>query len=96
MDIKAFLSDRIKSVGASQTMAIEGKAKSMKKSGLDVVSFGAGEPDFDTPDFIKQSAKDALDKGMTKYAPVPGTPELREAICEKLKRDNRHGPLPAG
>ncbi len=88
METKSFLTDRISAVGASQTMAITSKAKAMKKEGLDVASFGAGEPDFDTPDFIKQAAKDALDKGLTKYAPVAGTPDLREAICDKLKKDN--------
>ncbi len=88
MDVKSFLSDRINAVGASQTMAITSKAKAMKREGQDVVSFGAGEPDFDTPDFIKKAAKDALDKGLTKYAPVAGTPDLRQAICDKLKKDN--------
>lgn len=88
MDLKSYLTNRINSVGASTTLAIEAKAKTMKAQGLDVVSFGAGEPDFDTPDFIKKAAKDALDKGQTKYAPVAGNPDLREAICQKLKKDN--------
>jgi aspartate aminotransferase len=60
----------------------------MKKAGVDVVGFGAGEPDFDTPAFIKESAKAALDKGQTKYTPTPCLPELRQAIAEKFNRDN--------
>ena len=60
----------------------------MKKKGIDVVGFGAGEPDFDTPEYIRNAAKAALDKGMTRYTPSSGTLELRTAICEKLKRDN--------
>ncbi|WP_369018417.1 pyridoxal phosphate-dependent aminotransferase [Thermatribacter velox] len=60
----------------------------MKKSGLDVISFSAGEPDFDTPLPIKEAAKRAIDQGFTKYTPTSGIPELKEAICEKLKREN--------
>jgi len=69
-------------------MAVTAKAKALKQQGVDVVSFGAGEPDFDTPDFLKQAAKDALDQGLTKYTPATGMPGLRAAIAEKFKRDN--------
>ena len=64
------------------------RAKEMKAQGLDVLGFAAGEPDFDTPDFIKEAAIDALKKGQTKYTPAAGTPELRKAIAEKLKNEN--------
>lgn len=82
------ISDRAKNISPSLTLAITAKAKAMKAQGLDVVSFGAGEPDFNTPDYIIEAAKVALDKGMTKYTPVAGTIELRKAICDKLARDN--------
>lgn len=81
------ISDRAKNISPSLTLAITAKAKAMKAQGLDVVSFGAGEPDFNTPDYIIEAAKIALDKGMTKYTPVAGTQQLREAICDKFKRD---------
>ena len=73
----------------SLTLAINAKANSLKAQGLDVVAFGAGEPDFDTPDFIKEAAIEALHKGLTRYTPASGTQDLKEAVCEKLKRDNR-------
>ncbi|RKY04752.1 aspartate aminotransferase, partial [Candidatus Poribacteria bacterium] len=60
----------------------------MRKEGIDVISFGAGEPDFDTPQHIKQAAIEAINSGFTKYTPASGTPELKEAIAEKLKREN--------
>lgn len=82
------ISDRAKNIAPSLTLAITAKAKAMKAQGLDVVSFGAGEPDFNTPDYIIEAAKVALDKGMTKYTPVAGTVQLRQAICDKLARDN--------
>lgn len=72
----------------SLTLAINAKANSLKAQGLDVVAFGAGEPDFDTPDFIKEAAIEALHKGLTRYTPASGTQDLKEAVCEKLKRDN--------
>jgi aspartate aminotransferase len=81
------IAQRIQAVPASLTLAITAKAKAMKAKGIDVVGFGAGEPDFDTPDPIKQAAKDALDAGMTKYTPAGGTPELKRAVCHKMKRD---------
>ena len=70
------------------TLAITSKAKAMKAEGIDVVGFGAGEPDFDTPEHIKAVAKKALDNGYTKYTPVPGTPELKDAVIAKFRRDN--------
>src|SRR5882762_3475144 len=82
------LADRVKVVADSITLAVSAKANAMKKAGIDVVLFGAGEPDFDTPSFIKDAAKAALDKGMTKYTPTPCFPELRSAIAEKFNREN--------
>ena len=72
----------------SATLAISAKAAAMRKEGIDVISFGAGEPDFDTPQHIKQAAIEAINSGFTKYTPASGTPELKEAIAEKLKREN--------
>ena len=76
------------SLSPSLTLAIDAKAKAMKAAGEDVVGFGAGEPDFDTPQHIKDAAARALAAGFTKYTPVSGIPELREAIAEKFKREN--------
>jgi len=70
------------------TLAITARAKSMRADGVDIVNFAAGEPDFDTPGIIKDAAKEAVDNGFTKYTPASGTPELRQCICRKLKRDN--------
>jgi aspartate aminotransferase len=78
---------RIQSVQESLTLALTAKAKAMKAEGIDLIGFGAGEPDFDTPDFIKEKAIDEIRKGNTKYAPSAGTVELRKAIAAKLKRD---------
>lgn len=72
----------------SATLAISAKAAAMRKEGIDVISFGAGEPDFDTPQHIKQAAIEAINSGFTKYTPASGTPELKEAIAEKLKKEN--------
>ncbi len=82
------LAERIQRVKPSPTLAIDTKAKALKAEGIDVIGFGAGEPDFDTPDFIKQAAIDALKAGKTKYTPVGGVNELKDAIISKLKRDN--------
>lgn len=82
------LSSRILKISPSATLAITAKAKQLKAQGIKVIAFAAGEPDFDTPEFIKQKAKDALDKGLTKYTPTAGIPELKQAICEKLKKEN--------
>jgi aspartate aminotransferase len=81
------LTNRVKGIKPSPTLAITAKAKQMKADGLDVVGFGAGEPDFDTPDNIKEAAIKALRDGMTKYTPVPGTNEAKDAVIRKLKRD---------
>jgi len=82
------LSSRVGELSPSLTLAIDSKAKAMKAEGIDVCSFGAGEPDFDTPDHIKAAAQAALDGGFTKYTPSSGIPELRQAISEKFKADN--------
>ncbi|MEM6597968.1 MAG: pyridoxal phosphate-dependent aminotransferase [Cyanobacteria bacterium P01_C01_bin.69] len=82
------LASRITRVTPSMTLAISAKAKSMKKEGLDVCSFSAGEPDFDTPGHICEAAKTAIDNGKTRYGPASGEPALKEAIAQKLQRDN--------
>ncbi|MCY1077852.1 pyridoxal phosphate-dependent aminotransferase [Archangium lansingense] len=83
------LANRLKAIKPSPTLALNAKAKALAAQGVDVVSLAAGEPDFDTPEFIKQAAIDALKQGFTRYTPTAGIPELREAICAKLERDNR-------
>jgi aspartate aminotransferase len=88
MLINTRLSERVKKVNPSSTLTITAKAKKLKAEGKDIVSLGAGEPDFDTPDFIKDAAKTAIDSGFTKYTPTTGIPELKELICNKFKRDN--------
>ena len=82
------LSKRISAISPSLTLAISAKAKAMKQAGESVVNFGAGEPDFNTPEHIIQAAEDALERGCTKYTPAAGLPELRRAICDKFLRDN--------
>jgi aspartate aminotransferase len=82
------ISQRAASLSSSLTLAIDSKAKQMKADGLDVVGFGAGEPDFDTPQHIKDAAIKALNEGFTKYTPASGIPELRQAIADKFKREN--------
>jgi len=82
------ISERARRVSPSPTLAVTAKAKQMKAEGIDVLSFAAGEPDFDTPQNVKDAAIEALQAGFTKYTPSSGTPELKEAICAKLKRDN--------
>jgi len=82
------LSERAGAIKPSATLAIDTKAKALKAQGVDIVGFGAGEPDFDTPENIKQAAIDAINKGFTKYMPVDGLPELKDAVIEKFKRDN--------
>lgn len=83
------LAERVRKVKPSPTLAITAKAKAMRAQGIDVINFAAGEPDFDTPDFIKEAAIEALKEGFTKYTPSSGIPELKEAICEKLLRENQ-------
>lgn len=82
------LSSRIASINKSATLKITALTKKLIREGKDVINFAAGEPDFDTPAFIKDSAKRAIEEGFTKYTPSLGIPELREAIAEKLNREN--------
>ena len=82
------LASRMELVSESITLKVSAKANALKKAGVDVVGFGAGEPDFDTPAFIKDAAKAALDKGQTKYTPTPSILELKNAIAEKFNREN--------
>jgi len=82
------LSKRIQTLSSSLTIAISTLARELKAEGKNILSFSAGEPDFDTPKAIKNAAKDALDAGKTKYTAVPGVPELLQAVAGKLKRDN--------
>ena len=88
MRIDARLSERIKKVSPSSTLAITAKAKILKSEGRDILSFAAGEPDFDTPDFIKNAAIEAIEAGFTKYTPTTGIPDLKKAIVAKFKKDN--------
>ena len=81
-------SDRVLRVKPSQTLVITAKAAEMRKKGIDIIGFGAGEPDFDTPDFVKEAAIKALKEGKTKYTPSAGIPELREGIAKRLKEKN--------
>ena len=82
------ISTRATQLNPSLTLSIDSKAKAMKAEGIDVCGFGAGEPDFDTPEHIKQAAIAALEQGFTKYTPSSGLPELRQAISEKFAADN--------
>ena len=82
------LSTKATCICPSSTLVIDAKAKKMKAEGIDVISFGAGEPDFDTPEHIKNAAIKAINEGFTKYTPASGTAELKRAVCEKLKKDN--------
>ncbi len=82
------LSQRVQQLKPSSTLAVSARVKELKAQGLDVIGFGAGEPDFDTPTPIKQAAIDALLAGQTGYQPVPGTPQAREVLAEKLQREN--------
>ena len=82
------LSQRVQSIKPSPTLAITARAAALRAEGKDIIGLGAGEPDFDTPDHIKQAAVDALNKGQTKYTAVDGTAELKNAIIKKFSRDN--------
>lgn len=82
------LSQRTMGISPSPTLAIDAKAKQIAASGVEVINFSAGEPDFDTPDHIKEAAIEAIRAGMTKYTPVGGTPQLKKAIIDKLRNDN--------
>lgn len=84
----SIIASRLSRIKPSPTLAVDARAKELKAAGQDVINLGAGEPDFDTPDFIKAAAKAAIDAGKTKYTPVDGTPELKDAIIAKFKRDH--------
>ena len=83
------LSKKGKGLSSSVTLAITAKAKMLKEQGVDVVSFGAGEPDFNTPENIQEAGISAIKKGLTRYTPASGILELKEAICKKLNDDNK-------
>ena len=80
------LSDRLNSLSPSATLAMSQKSAELKAQGVDVINLSVGEPDFNTPDHIKEAAKKAIDDNFSRYSPVPGYPALRNAIVEKLKR----------
>ncbi len=82
------ISERAKRIKPSPTLAMDAKAKEMKAQGIDIINFGVGEPDYDTPDYIKKAAKSALDEGFTKYTPVGGIIELKDAVIKKFEVDN--------
>ena len=82
------LARRLQSIKPSPTLALNSRAKALVAQGVDVAVLAAGEPDFDTPDYVKQAAVDAIRAGFTKYTATNGIPELREAVCRKLERDN--------
>jgi aspartate aminotransferase len=82
------LSLRIENLSESATIAMSRKSRELREQGHDVISLSLGEPDFGTPDFIKEAAKAAIDEGFSHYPPIPGYADLREAIAQKLKRDN--------
>lgn len=83
-----YLSDRIKSLSVSQTLAMAQKSRELKAKGIDIISLSLGEPDFNTPDYVKDAAKKAIDDNYSKYPPVPGYTDLREAISKKFKDEN--------
>ena len=85
---QSYLSQKLLNMTESATLKMAQKARELRNTGIDVISLSLGEPDFDTPDYIKEAAKKALDEGYTKYTPVSGYMELRQAICDKFKRDN--------
>ena len=82
------LSNRILNMAESETLAMTAKARELKAQGKDVISLSIGEPDFNTPETVKEAAKQAIDDNFTHYPPVPGYPDLRQAVCDKFKRDN--------
>ena len=84
----AQLSNRLNRLAPSATLAMSQKSSEMKASGIDVINMSVGEPDFNTPDNIKEAAKKAIDDNWSRYSPVPGYPDLRKAIVAKLKNEN--------
>ena len=85
---KYSLSDRVQRVKPSPTLAVTALAAQLRSEGRDIIGLGAGEPDFDTPEHIKQAAIRAIEEGFTKYTAVDGTPSLKQAIIDKFQRDN--------
>jgi aspartate aminotransferase len=83
-----YLSDRVKSLSVSQTLAMAQKSRELKAKGIDIISLSLGEPDFNTPDYVKEAAKKAIDDNYSRYPPVPGYTDLREAISKKFKTEN--------
>lgn len=83
-----YLSDRVKSLAVSQTLAMDQKSRELKAKGVDIISLSLGEPDFNTPDYVKEAAKKAIDDNYSKYPPVPGYADLREAISKKFSEEN--------
>lgn len=90
-----FLSDRINKLSTSQTLAMAALARELKLQGKDIISLSLGEPDFNTPDFVKEAAKTAIDENYSLYTPVDGYLELKQAISRKFKRDNNLDYAPA-
>src|SRR6476661_8016804 len=86
--MEQLLSDRINNLSTSQTLAMAALARELKSQGKDIINLSLGEPDFNTPDHIKEAAKKAIDENYSHYTPVSGYAELKEAVCKKLKRDN--------
>lgn len=93
--MSSILSDRINQLSTSQTLAMAALARELKAQGKDIISLSLGEPDFNTPDFIKEAAKKAIDENYSTYSPVDGYLDLRQAICRKFKRDNNLDYTPA-
>ncbi len=87
--MRKILSERVERIAPSATFAVKAKAQELKAKGADVINFGTGEPNFDTPPHIKEAAKRALDEGFTKYTAIAGINELREAIAEKMRKENK-------
>ena len=85
---KSIISRRVESLSPSATLAMSAKSSELRAKGVDVINLSVGEPDFNTPDHIKEAAKRAIDENYTHYPPVPGYMSLRRAIAEKLRRDN--------
>ena len=86
--VSSVLSQRVQRIKPSPTLAVTARAAELRAAGHDVIGLGAGEPDFDTPEHIKKAAIEAISNGKTKYTPVGGTPELKQAVINKFKRDN--------
>lgn len=87
--MREFLSDRVNQMALSATLAMAAKTRELKAQGKDIIGLSLGEPDFDIPDFIKEAAIEAINQNFSKYSPVDGCADLKQAVCEKFKRDNR-------